>query len=369
MRTVICAGKTGGHVFPALAVARLLRQKNKDAKITFFSTRSGLDRKDLTKEGFSFFAIFGRGLPPRFSMGTLWWAGCLLISLFQVLAAFIRVRPQLVLAFGGYISAAPILIAGLLRIPVVIHEGNASPGRANRFLARWARFICTSFPIDEDCRHAFNELLRDRIEVTGLPIREDFFNLDKGRCLRQLELDPDRKLILVMGGSLGSKCVNDLVLGALDELGDLVSRVQFFHVTGRQEYERIVSKYRMNGVRYKAHDFFDHIELVFGCADLFIGRAGASTLAEITYCGVASILIPYPYAIEDHQTMNASYLAKHGAAFILEELQVTPRLLAQEIAKVIQNDRLRLSMSENALRFGVADGASRIVDILGKALK
>lgn len=356
MKVAICTGKTGGHVFPALAVAHLLKEKSHTP--FFIGTRQGLDKGILEKEGICYKPISGCGLPPRPGLKTLKWGATLSLGLAQVRRIFKKNRPDVVLSFGGYISTAPVLVARSMQIPVVIHESNVQPGRANRFLSRWVQSICTSFPIHwpSDCEHL--------VQVTGLPIRERFLDVDRTKSFQALGLDPNRFVVLVMGGSLGSRRINECLVDALHDLGDLSKKIQILHVTGKNDYSRVVQHYEPNGIFYRAYPFIDEVEYAFHSADLFIGRAGASTLAEITLCGLPSILIPYPQAIEDHQTANAAYLAQEGAARVLDESQISPRVLADEIIRLVLNDRLRSSLAENSKKLGISDGVSRIVKVL-----
>lgn len=368
MKVAICTGKTGGHVFPALAVARELKRRSQFNEPFFIGTHGGLDEGVLQREGFRFEAISGCGLPTHLSWGTLKWVKGLGLGLAQVRQLFKIRKPDIVLSFGGYISCAPVLMAHWMKIPVVIHESNIRPGRANRFLSRWAKVICKSFPTDWSPDMGGREM-GDRIQVTGLPLREKFFSVDRARGLQYLGIDPEKFVILVMGGSLGSQRINECLVEALHDLGDLSKRIQIIHVTGHRDYARVLQKYEPNGISYKAYPFLDEVECAFACANLFIGRAGASTLAEITYCGLPAILVPYPYAVEDHQWANATYLAREGAVCVLEEGQLSARVLADEMIRLVLNDRLRMSMAQNAKRFGVADGASRIVAVLENVLE
>lgn len=343
-------------MFPALAVAHLLKEKS---HVPFFiGTRQGLDKGILEKEGICYKPISGCGLPVRPGLKTLKWGATLALGLAQVKRIFKENRPDVVLSFGGYISTAPILVARSMKIPIVIHESNVQPGRANRFLARWARSICTSFPVQ------WPAASQHLVQVTGLPIREKFLDTDRGKSFKALGLDVNRFVILVMGGSLGSRRINECLVEALHDLGDLSKKIQIVHITGKNDYSRVVQHYEPNGIFYRAYPFVDEVEYAFHSADLFIGRAGASTLAEVTLCGLPSILIPYPHAIEDHQMANATYLAHKGAARVLDEHQLSPRVLADEIIRLVLNDRLRASLAENSKKLGILDGVSRIVNVL-----
>ena len=364
MKIAICAGKTGGHIFPALAVARALKEKRKDADPFFIGTRSGMDSGILKTEGFRFLPISGCGMPTGFGLRTFKCMFSLGIALIQVFRIYRLEKPRLVLSFGGYISCAPVLVARWMNIPVIIHEANVQPGRANRLLSRWANIVCTAFDLRRDRNSKMSFVNEKKIRVTGLPIRENFYGVNRERARHVLKLDSHKLIVLVMGGSLGSRRINECLIEALHELGDISKRVQILHVTGKGDYERVMKQYQPNGVFYRAYPFMEDVENAFHAADLFVGRAGASTLAEVVYCGVPSILIPYPYAMDDHQLANAEYLAREGAAQILEENYLSSRILAQEISKILLNEKLRQSMIQNMKSMDIADGASRIVRVI-----
>lgn len=372
MRIAICAGKTGGHFFPALAVARLLKSQSTPWKIFFIGTKGGLDEGLLHGEGFQFESISGCGLPAKLNWKVFKWFFCFLKGLWKMVGILRRRKPDVVLAFGGYISVAPVLVAHWMKIPIVIHEANIHPGRANRFLAKWAQAICTTFPMTECASQARKSKTRarckERHHVTGLPIRQDFLAFDCTDSFDYFKLDPQKFTVLVMGGSLGSRRINECLLEALHELGDVSAKTQILHITGQKDYERVMSQYRPNGVSYQAFSFMEKVEHAFKCADLFVGRAGASTIAEITYCGLPAILIPYPHAIENHQAINAQYLVREGAACLIRESELSGKVLAREVIRLIEDLPLRESLASNSRRLGILDGAERMVQVLEKVI-
>ncbi|MBI1883820.1 MAG: undecaprenyldiphospho-muramoylpentapeptide beta-N-acetylglucosaminyltransferase [Chlamydiae bacterium] len=368
MKVAICAGKTGGHIFPALAVARRLKKENPADEIYFIGTQGGLDQSLLSQEGFLFEGISGSGFPTGFHWKIFKCLGMLMLGFVQAVLLFGKRRPDAVLSFGSFISCAPVLAAHLMKIPVVIHEANLQPGRANRLLSRWANVVCTTFPSLKNSlegqKGAHPFFYDQRVLVTGLPIRERFLNLDRVQAVRNLKLASDKFTILVMGGSQGSQKINTCLLQAIHQMGPTSKKIQIVHVTGKKDYEHVMYQYQPNGVSYQAFPFLDEVEQAFGSADLFVGRAGASTLAEVTFCGLPSLLIPYPHAIENHQWVNADYLVKQGAAFLIDEKELSPQVLAKEIARLVENHVLRKSLSQHAKALGLADGAARIVKVL-----
>lgn len=371
MKIVICSGKTGGHIFPALAVALQLKKRDSLNDLFFIGTRGGLDNKIIQNEGFSFKGISGCGFPAIFSWKFLFWGTSFLISLIQVLKIFRHEKPDVILSFGGYISCAPALVGQWLKIPLVIHEANVQLGRANRLLSRWAKTVCLSFPVHAEGKTDLSSSLKGlkkKIRITGLPIREKIVRVSRKDALDKLKLNMDRLTILVMGGSLGSQKINDCLIEALPGLKEIYNQIQIIHITGRRDYERIHQKVKPEEIYYQSFPFFDEIEYAFKCADFFIGRAGASTIAEITYCGLPSILIPYPYAVEGHQKANARYLEREGAAHVIDEDDLTSEVLSRTIIRLVRNVLERETLSHRSKELGIGDGASRIVQVMEDVL-
>ncbi|MBI1870232.1 MAG: undecaprenyldiphospho-muramoylpentapeptide beta-N-acetylglucosaminyltransferase [Chlamydiae bacterium] len=371
MRVAICTGKTGGHVFPALAVARELKSKNTANECYFIGTRNGLDQSLLQKEEIHFEGILGEGVPSKLNWKMFKAVTSFLLALIEVKSIFKRLRPDVVLSFGGFISCAPVLMAHWMKIPVVIHEANVHPGRANRFLSRWAKVICTGFSAGGDSFPSFVQAQKgDRnIRITGIPLRKEFFKVNRQESFQDLKLDPLKWTLFVMGGSLGARSVNEYFLKCLPLLGELSKKIQIIHVTGKNDYQRMLASHPPNDISYQMIPFLERPEKAFACADLFIGRAGASTLGELASCGLSSILIPYPHAAENHQVANASYWACKGAAHMIEEKECSPDILAQEISQALLNEPLRKSLSMNAKKMCVLDADSRVVSVLEEVVK
>lgn len=372
MKIAICAGKTGGHTYPALAIARSLRVKNTLHDPFFIGTRTGVDENLLNVDGFQFFGISGSGLPAGLHWKTLKWGINQVKGLAEVYHLFRRQKPKVVLSFGGFISSAPVLVAKLMGIPSIIHEANVLPGRANRFLAWWANAVCTSFPIEWH-KSTERSVLKPRrsvlkrrrsIKVTGLPIREKFLKVDRKKAFEHFGLDPHKKVVFAMGGSLGSRKINDGVLEMLHHAKDLSTKIQIIHVTGKNDYSRVMEQYQQNGLTYKPYAFLDDVEYAFHAADLFLGRAGASTLAELTCCGLPAVLVPYPHAMEDHQRANAQYLEQAGAAHVLEDSECRGETLTTAIQKILFHEETWLSMAQCSKKLGVLDAAARIIHVL-----
>ena len=326
MRMLLAGGGTGGHLFPAVALAQRLLETDPTAQVLFVGTENGIEATvlpglELPLETIKITGIAGRGWLERLRI-----VPALLHSVRQSLAILKKFQPDLVVGVGGYASGPALLAARLARVPFLIHEQNAEFGLTNRFLARWAQRICLSFPPPGD------RLLRPkRTVVTGNPVRHGMSTVGP--------IPAEERTLLVFGGSRGAQAINDAVVAALPELRQLCPELRIIHQTGSADYERIVAAYSALGLSTADLTPFLHdMTQAYAQAHLVLCRAGATTLAELTATGRPAILIPYPYAAADHQTANARILAEQGAALLLPQSQTTASTLATLLGNLL-NDR------------------------------
>ena len=285
-------------------------------------------------------------------------------SLLKALKAISKARailrefgPDVVVGTGAYVSAPVVLAAVSLRIPTVIHEQNAIPGLANRLLAKFATGIAVSF---EDARRFFP---RRSVELTGNPIREDILSADRASARRLLELDPEGPVVLIFGGSRGASRLNDAAIGGAEKL--LEAGAEVIHSTGSADYERVKEALAgMDGARYKIFPYITDMADAYAAADLVISRAGASTVAEVTARGLASVLIPYPYATGRHQDANARVLKNAGAARVVPDEELTPERLASEVSSLLMDRKALDRMKSAAKGLGKPDAARRLADLV-----
>lgn len=330
MKTIlIMAGGTGGHIFPALAVAE--KMKVAGWRVVWLGGACGMEKKRVEPLGYEmvwlqFGGVRGKGLMRKLLLPLHLISACW--ASYQILK---KIRPNVVLGMGGYISFPCGLMASLLGYPLVIDEQNSVAGLANKQLARFAKKIATGFP----------NTLPDGIWI-GNPVRDEISNL-KPPGLRALERDGPLH-VLVLGGSLGSRTINDMVPKAL-ALIEPENRPQVVHQSGESHWEELKKSYQEAGVFAHCVPFIENMAGAYEWADLVICRSGALTVAELSAAGVASFLIPYPYAVDDHQTGNAHLLVEAGAAFLVQEEELLP----QKIADVMQYRREHLvSMGKRA---------------------
>ncbi len=346
-RLMVMAGGTGGHVFPALAVARVLREQGME--IAWMGTREGMEARLVPKEGFRLECIRiaglrGKGLgavlaAPIRILRALWESG-------RILRAF---RPNVVLGMGGFASGPGGVMARTLGLPLVIHEQNRVPGLTNQWLARVANRVFEAFPGSfaaargaEACGNPV------RPEITGLPPPAQRFNARTG---------PGR--LLVLGGSLGAKALNETVPAALARL-PAAQRPTVRHQCGERTLELARSAYAEASVEADLVPFIDDMAEAYGWADLVVCRAGALTVSELAAAGIGAVLVPYPFAVDDHQVGNARVLSDVGAAELVRQRDLTAAALAGLLAERLADRERLLAMAEAARSRAAPDAAERI---------
>ena len=315
-RIVIMAGGTGGHVFPALAVAQSLQEKG--WAVSWLGTQKGLESRVIPEQGIeidwlSVAGVRGKGLLSKVSAVLLLVKAC-----FQAVSLLRKRKPDVVLGMGGFVAGPGGLMAKLLGIPLVIHEQNRVPGTTNRLLARIANRVLEAFP------KSFNGKLQ--AQCTGNPLRKPFLNLPE----RAVKPAGQPLNILVVGGSQGAQILNEVVPEAIA----LLANVAVIHQTGAVMVEQVREHYQRLGVNAEVQAFIEEMIVVYQWADLVICRAGAMTVSEVAACGIPAIFIPLPSAIDDHQTANARYLTDANAASILMQKDLNPQSLAEQITKI-----------------------------------
>lgn len=347
-RTIlVMAGGTGGHIFPALAVAEVLRGRGWN--VIWLGARGGMEERLIPPRGYATVWIRFGGIRGKSWLRKLLLPASLLIAFWQSAAAIFRHRPDVVLGMGGYAAFPGGMMAALFGRPLLIHEQNAVPGLANRVLAGVADRVLAAFP------DAFN----GRVDViwSGNPVRADIVNLAPPEARFANRSGPLR--VLIVGGSLGAKALNVTVPQALALLAQ-GERPVVTHQAGTAHVAALRDTYRSAGVDAEIVDFIDDMALRYGEADLVICRAGATTITELAVAGVGSILVPFPYAADDHQTRNAAYLADRGAALLMPQGTLTPQSLAETLRGLT---RIRLlDMARAARAVGKPDAAQKVAE-------
>jgi UDP-N-acetylglucosamine--N-acetylmuramyl-(pentapeptide) pyrophosphoryl-undecaprenol N-acetylglucosamine transferase len=349
---LIMAGGTGGHIFPGLAVAEVLAARG--WRVCWMGVRTGMEAEIVPKLGYEMTWVNFQGVRGKGVMALLLLPSRLLVAFWQALGAIRSLRPDVVLSMGGYVALPGGMMASLLGRPLIVHEQNSVAGTTNRLLARLANRVLTSF------ENAFGPK-REAI-VTGNPIRAAFRS-----CA-----DPSERLarrtgplkVTILGGSLGAKALNDAVPAAVAMLPDK-ARPELVHQTGRAHIATVEELYRQHDVKATVLPFIDDVAAQLVWSDVVICRAGATTLAELAAVGAASVLIPFPFAIDDHQTRNARAHADRGAAVLLPQSELSPSRLA-EVLRSLDRQRL-LDMSRRARQLGRPEAAHAVAEICERA--
>lgn len=346
-RLAIMAGGTGGHVFPALAVAERLRAQGHE--VFWIGTRNRMEARLVPERGFPIEWLGIEGLRGRGVLALLVAPGKLGLALWQAAAILRRRRPALVLGMGGFASGPGGLMAWLLGIPLIIQEQNQVPGLTNQWLARLARRVFQAFPDSFPASR--------RAETCGNPVRPEIAVLPPP-AIRLAGRDGPRRL-LVVGGSLGARALNEQVAPALALLPP-AERPLVRHQAGEQTLEVARQAYAAAGIAAEVSPFIADMAEAYGWADLVLCRSGALTVSELAAAGLGAILVPYPHAVDDHQTANARFLAAAGAAEILPQTQLNPVNLSAVLSRLLGDRPRLLVMAEAARSLAAPDAAGRI---------
>jgi UDP-N-acetylglucosamine--N-acetylmuramyl-(pentapeptide) pyrophosphoryl-undecaprenol N-acetylglucosamine transferase len=352
-RVVITTGGTGGHIFPALAVAEKIRELSPECKIYFLGGESGPEAALARKVGLEFKGLPARGVLGRGikSLATVFWLSQSLIKSFMFLRSF---RPEVVIGFGGYAGFVPVLVARWLGVPTAIHEQNSLPGVTNRVLAKRVDRVFLTFP-DE---HGF--FPEDKVVLSGNPVRPEIVSLVAKDSLPHAR----GKRLLVLGGSQGARAINQAVTDCLGQLK--AQGIMIWHQTGKRDFEEVNKVYARKYPEARVEPFIEDMAEAYLFADLVLCRAGATTLAELCVAGKPAILIPFPYATHNHQMTNAKVLERAGAAMILVQSYLEEINLALVVEDLLcAPDKLQ-KMARAARSLARADAAEIIVEELEK---
>jgi UDP-N-acetylglucosamine--N-acetylmuramyl-(pentapeptide) pyrophosphoryl-undecaprenol N-acetylglucosamine transferase len=371
MRIVVSGGGTGGHIMPALAVAGALRELDASAEILYIGSTSGMETQIVPKYGVAYQGVTARKLRKLVSPSTIGVALSLLKGYAEARTYLRAFKAQAVVSTGGYVAGATALAGARLRLPAVLLEGNAVPGRTNLLAARYASRVCVVFP---ETAAAFP---KGKAVVTGLPLRAgvilpESVTPQEARC-RLEGLRQDRFTVLVMGGSQGARALNERMAASGAKL--VGAGAQVLHQTGERHLEAVRSAIRQQGLDeekgYVTRPFLDAAEvpLALRAADMVVCRGGISTLSEVLASGLPAIVVPLPTAYADHQTHNARALERAGAALLRPEAELTGDALADDVLKLKENPEARARMSEASRTMGRPDAARDVarltLDLIG----
>lgn len=350
---IIMAGGTGGHVYPALATAKELISRG--YSVSWLGAPESFESRLVPQHHIDFDEIQIKGLRGNGLKRLLSAPWLLSRSLAQALAVMHRRKPALVVGMGGFASGPGGVAARLTGTPLVIHEQNAIPGATNRLLAKFAAVVCEAFP------GTFSA--SKKVRTTGNPVRAEIAAIAPPAKRMTSRKGPLQ--LLVVGGSLGAAALNEVVPAAV-ALIEEQQRPITGHQSGRGKEQQTLQAYEDAGVKSWVVEYIDDMAEAYSWADLMICRSGALTISELAAAGIPSILVPYPHAVDDHQTQNAKYLADRGAAIVIQQRDMTPAVLAQKI-RMLDRDKL-LHMAQKARLLARSDATSQVADICEKVM-
>ena len=355
MNFAIAAGGTGGHLFPGLAVGEVLRARGHE--VMLIVSEKEIDSVATKGRGeFRIEKVPGVGLQGKSPVGLLKFMLKFYAGLRQCRALFAEFKPAAVLGMGGFTSLAPILAGRKMKVPRFVHDSNAIPGKANKLNARFCTAVLLGFT---ECAPYFPA---SECIVTGTPVRSSLVQrMDRAQTIESFNLNPAAKTLLVMGGSQGAHGLNMAVTKALSAIQG--GGIQVIHLAGKGDETLVRDAYARAGVPAFVAPFFHEMERAYSAADFAIARSGAASLTELSHFALPSILIPYPFAAEDHQTLNAKIFERAGAALLLPEREAGAEVLAEKIRTLLDASRLA-SMSEKAGALAQRDAAERVADVI-----
>ncbi|MCZ2249384.1 MAG: undecaprenyldiphospho-muramoylpentapeptide beta-N-acetylglucosaminyltransferase [Bacteroidia bacterium] len=354
LKVIISGGGTGGHIFPAIAIANALTSKYNQVDILFVGALGKMEMEKVPAAGYRIEGLNITGIKRSLSLSNLVFPFKLWQSIRKARKIIKQFKPDVVVGVGGFASGPLLYAAAQLNIPSLIQEQNSYPGITNKLLAKKASVICVGYD------NMDKYFPKEKIILTGNPVRNDIISMSgkRERGIEHFKLKEGVKTVLAVGGSLGSKTINESIINNLNKFAD--NNIQLIWQTGKTFFEtaqNAVEKYNNKGIY--AFDFISKMDYAYAAADIVVSRAGASSVSELAIVGKAAILIPYPFAAEDHQTKNAQALVSHHAAILLPDREA-PEKLGNTIFNLIDNDEQREKLERNIHQFAITNSAEII---------
>ena len=357
---LISGGGTGGHIFPAVSIANELRRRDPNCEILFVGAEGRMEMERVPAAGYDIVGLKVEGFDRKNILRNVKVVWNLLWSMRKVRRVIKEFRPDVAVGVGGYASGAALKVAQQMGIPVVLQEQNSFAGVTNKMLAKGAEKICVAYTGMERFFPA------DKIILTGNPVRQNLLaTIDKKEAYEYFGLNPDKPTLMVMGGSLGARTVNQAMIAGLEKLKQ--SGIQVIWQTGKLYYEQIKSDLsdQSDLSDIKILDFLARMDYAYAVADLVVSRAGASSISELSLLGKSSILVPSPNVAEDHQTHNARALSDKGAAILVKDVDAVDTLVDIALETIASKEKLQ-SLSDNVLKLAYPNSAEKIVDEIVK---
>ncbi|OHB48158.1 MAG: undecaprenyldiphospho-muramoylpentapeptide beta-N-acetylglucosaminyltransferase [Planctomycetes bacterium GWF2_40_8] len=362
MKVIFAGGGTGGHLMAGLSIAQEISSRFPGAHIIFFGTNKKGESGYIGKSSYEFKQIEACKLTSFIRLPLFIFVS--LIGIIHSMINIVRIKPDIIIGLGGYGSALPVVAAYVIGVPIVLIEQNVIPGRANLIMSRWADAILCHW---ESTKNRFKKA--GSVSVTGIPIRSGIVENETEVVKNPFGLASQGKTLLVMGGSQGSQAINKVLLQSIPKLKALIPGLQIIHLTGKEGYKEVKDAYDNLGINSFVSEFSSEIGIAYRLADLVICRAGANTIAEISAVGIPAILIPYPYATDNHQYWNAYELARIGGALIIKQDELKPERLTELVSDLLLNDEKLNNMKKINRGLSRPFAAEKVVDKICQTLE
>ncbi|HHV74100.1 MAG TPA: undecaprenyldiphospho-muramoylpentapeptide beta-N-acetylglucosaminyltransferase [Thermoanaerobacterium sp.] len=362
MRYLLTGGGTGGHIYPAVAIANEIMRNEKDAEILFVGTENGLEKELVPKSGYTLKTIRVKGFKRKLSIDTIKTIKIAFDGLIDAKKIINDYRPDVVIGTGGYVCGPVVMTAALMKIPTLIHEQNAYPGLTNKILSRFVDIVAVAF--DESKKYFRN---KGNIFVTGNPIRMEILNSDRKKALKKWGLDETKKVVVSVGGSRGAAKINEYMVDVIKKSRE---EFQILMITGKNQYDSVIKMIKDYDIRLgeniKIIPYCYEMGDIYSIADVMVCRSGAITLAELLATSTASILIPSPNVTHNHQEYNARVLEKNGAALVVLEKDLNGDVLYKKILSIVNDSSKLKTMKANAKKLSRVDAANEIYRLVCK---
>ena len=367
MKIIVSGGGTGGHIYPAVTIARAietqLQQAGQSCEILYIGTKEGMESRIIPREGFRFETVKVSGIKRSLSPQNIKTIFNLGVGFFQAISKIRSFRPDVVVGTGGFVCGPVLLAAALMGVPTIIQEQNALPGVTNKILSRFVDKICLGY---REAAEYFPSAVKAKMIFTGNPIRKDILTIERAAAYIDLDLPANKLTVLVVGGSRGARSINSAMLDVYKFFAGR-DGVQVLHATGDNDFQRMLKGLNDLQVNDKSNiivrPYLFNMQSAIAIADVAVFRAGAVGLAELSAVGVPAILIPYPHAAENHQEFNARALEQNCAAIMILDRDLSGAVLIAKINELLDDDKLRNAMAKKSASCGVTDAAERIAAI------
>ena len=363
MRILVTGGGTGGHIYPALAFIRYVQKIQPDSEFLYVGTHRGLENKIVPETGISFKTIKIQGFKRKLSLDNIKTVQLFVESIKRSKEILREFKPDVVIGTGGYVSGSVVYAAARMKIPTIVHEQNSVPGITNKFLSRFANRVGISFP---DAAQYFPE---NKTVLVGNPRAQEVVTSGKSEVLEQYGLLPDIPTVLIFGGSQGALKINQAVIQALPKFSQ--KEYQVLYASGDRYYNEIAEKFDIEKINHNLslQPYIKNMTDVMANVDLLIGRAGATSIAELTALGLPAILIPSPYVTNDHQTKNAQSLVNAGAVKMITDADLNGEKLVEAVDEIMGDPEKKAMMAKASRQEGIPDAAERLWSLVNEIVK